>query len=69
MERALLAYPKLSGGLIFCLGRELPYEKNQCIVEKAIKYSARGVVWTVQGHILQNSSLIGIKDYLPMHTE
>ncbi|MDR1233476.1 MAG: hypothetical protein LBJ75_04450 [Puniceicoccales bacterium] len=44
MERALLAYPKLSGGLIFCLGREFPYEKNKIIVEKAIKYHARGVV-------------------------
>lgn len=44
MERALLEYPKLSAGLIFCLAREFPYEQNEIIVEKAIKYRRRGVV-------------------------
>ncbi|MDR2737439.1 MAG: hypothetical protein LBB18_00655 [Puniceicoccales bacterium] len=44
MEKALLAYPRLFGGLIFCIGREFDYEKNRVIVEKAIKYHARGVV-------------------------
>jgi adenosine deaminase len=44
MEKALLSYPRLSGGLIFCLGREFNYEKNKIIVEKAIKYRTRGVV-------------------------
>jgi adenosine deaminase len=44
MERALLAYPKLSGGIIFCLGREFSHKKNSIIVEKAIKYRSRGVV-------------------------
>jgi adenosine deaminase len=39
-----LAYPKLSGGLIFCFGREFPSEKNKIIVEKATKYQARAVV-------------------------
>lgn len=44
MEKALLEYPKLRGGLIFCLDRQYSYEKNQIIVEKAIKYHRRGVV-------------------------
>jgi adenosine deaminase len=44
MERAFLEYPKLSGGLIFCLAREFPIEKNAIMIEKAIKYKRRGVV-------------------------
>lgn len=44
MERALLEYHKLSAGIIFCLAREFPYEQNEVIVEKAIKYHRRGVI-------------------------
>jgi adenosine deaminase len=44
MERALLEYPTLSAGLIFCLAREFSVEQNSVIVEKAIKYHRRGVV-------------------------
>lgn len=44
MERALLEYPKLSAGIIFCLAREFPFEKNVVIVEKAMKYHKRGIV-------------------------
>lgn len=44
MERALLECRNLSAGLIFCLAREFPIEKNAIIVEKAIKYRRRGVV-------------------------
>lgn len=44
MERALLEYPKLRAGLIFCLDRQFSYEQNKIIVEKAIKYRNRGVV-------------------------
>jgi adenosine deaminase len=44
MERALLEYPKLSAGIIFCLAREFSVEKNTIIVEKAIKYHRRGIV-------------------------
>jgi adenosine deaminase len=44
MEKALLAYPKLSGGLIFCLAREFGYATNKIVIEKAIKYRKRGVV-------------------------
>src|SRR3989344_103158 len=44
MERALLEFPKLRAGLIFCLDRQFTFEQNQIIVEKAIKYRSRGVV-------------------------
>ncbi len=44
MERALLEYPKLRAGLIFCLDRQFSFEQNQIIVEKAIKYRHRGVI-------------------------
>lgn len=44
MERALLEYPKLSAGFIFCLAREYSMEQNHIIVDKAIKYHRRGVV-------------------------
>lgn len=44
MERALLEYPNLSAGLIFCLDRNFTYEQNQIIVEKAIRYKRRGIV-------------------------
>lgn len=44
MERALLEYPTLSAGLIFCTAREFSYEQNEIIIEKAMKYHKRGVV-------------------------
>lgn len=46
MERALLAYPELSAGLIFIMARDsyFTYEMNEHIVNKAIKYRCRGVV-------------------------
>lgn len=43
LDRACLEY-ELKGGLIFCLAREFPTELNEIIVEKAIRYRARGVV-------------------------
>ena len=44
MERALLEYPKLRAGFIFCLDRQFPIKKNTIIVEKAIKYHRRGII-------------------------
>jgi adenosine deaminase len=44
MERALLEYPKLRAGIIFCLDRQFSVEKNAIIIEKAIKYHSRGIV-------------------------
>lgn len=44
MERAFLEYPGLSAGLIFCMDRQFTYEKNEIILQKAIKYKNRGVV-------------------------
>lgn len=44
MDRALLEYPQIQAGLIFCLDRQFSFEKNLVIVQKAIKYRRRGVV-------------------------
>lgn len=44
MERALLEYRKFRAGIIFCIGREFPIQKNEIIIQKAIKYHRRGVV-------------------------
>jgi len=43
LDRVCLEYG-LEGGLIFCLAREFTAELNEIIVEKAIRYRARGVV-------------------------
>jgi len=44
MERALIEFPKVRAGLIFMLDRRLPYEQNEIVVRKAIKYRHRGVL-------------------------
>lgn len=44
MERALIEYPNVRAGLIFLLDRRLPYEQNEIIVRKAIKYRDCGVL-------------------------
>jgi adenosine deaminase len=43
MDRACLEY-NIRAGLIFCLAREFPFEQNEIIVKKAIRYRDRGVV-------------------------
>ncbi len=43
MDQATLEYG-CEAGLIFCLAREFPYDLNEIIVEKAIRYRGRGVV-------------------------
>jgi adenosine deaminase len=43
MDRAVLEYG-VKAGLIFCLAREFDHRLNSIILEKAIKYRARGVV-------------------------
>jgi len=44
MEKALVEFPQVRAGIIFMLDRRLPFEKNKIIVQKAMKYSRRGVV-------------------------
>lgn len=61
MERAFLEFPDLSAGLIFCLAREFPFQQNEIIVEKAIKYKHRGIVGIdIAGPAVKTFSL---KDY------
>jgi len=62
MERALLEYPKMRAGLIFCLDRQFSFEHNQIIVEKAIMYRHRGVVGVDFSNY--NKSGFHFKDYV-----
>lgn len=64
MEKALLEYPKLRAGLIFCMDRQFSIEKNAIIVEKAIKYHRRGVVGIDFSNY--NASNFHFKDYIDL---
>jgi adenosine deaminase len=44
MERALLEYPQIQAGLIFCMDRQFSIRQNEIIAEKAMKYHKRGVI-------------------------
>lgn len=44
MEQALLEYPTLWAGIIFCLDRQYSIKTNEIIIEKAIKYHRRGII-------------------------
>lgn len=44
MERGLTEFQNVRAGLILLLDRRLPLEKNEIIVQKAIKYKNRGIV-------------------------
>ncbi len=44
MDRAVLEYPQVRAGLIFCLDRTFDYELNEIIAAKAIAWRDRGVV-------------------------
>lgn len=69
MERALLEYPKLKAGFIFCLDRQFTYEKNEIIIEKAIKYHRRGIVGIDFGNYIfrdHNPHNFHIKNYVKL---
>src|SRR6187399_2007338 len=44
LDRAALEYPLVRAGLILMMDRTFTHEQNEVIVEKAIRYSSRGVV-------------------------
>jgi adenosine deaminase len=44
MDRAVLEYPQVRAGLIFCLDRAFSHELNEIIAAKAISWHSRGVV-------------------------
>ena len=44
MQKALLEYPQVKAGVILCMDRRFPYEQNEVIVTKAIRYAREGVV-------------------------
>ena len=44
LDRASLEYPQVRAGLILMMDRTFTREQNEVIVEKAIRYAARGIV-------------------------
>jgi adenosine deaminase len=44
MDRAVLEYPQVRAGLVFCLDRAFSHELNEIIAAKAISWHSRGVV-------------------------
>ncbi len=44
LDRASLEYPQVRAGLILMMDRTFTPEQNEVIVEKAIRYAARGIV-------------------------
>jgi adenosine deaminase len=44
MDKAVLEYPQVRAGLIFCLDRAFEYDLNEIIAAKAIAWQDRGVV-------------------------
>src|SRR4051812_4849636 len=44
LDRASLEYPQVRAGLILMMDRTFTHEQNEIIVEKAIRYSSRGIV-------------------------
>jgi adenosine deaminase len=44
MDKAVLEYPPVRAGLIFCLDRAFSYELNEIIAAKAVAWRDRGVV-------------------------
>jgi adenosine deaminase len=44
MDRAVLEYPQVRAGLIFCLDRAFSHDLNEIIAAKAISWHSRGVV-------------------------
>jgi adenosine deaminase len=44
LDRASLEYPQVRAGLILMMDRTFTYEQNEVIVDKAIRYAARGIV-------------------------
>lgn len=43
-ERAMLEYPQVKAGIILMMGRSLTFQQNEIIINKAIKYKAKGII-------------------------
>lgn len=45
MDKALLQYSKVKAWIILCLDRRFDVKRNQIIVDKALKYKNRWIIW------------------------
>ena len=70
MERALIEFPNVRAGLIFCLDRRLPLEVNEIIARKAMKYRERGVVGIdIAGPRVKENDTFKYEDYADIYAE
>lgn len=66
MEKGLAEFQNVRAGIILLLDRRLPYEHNEIIVQKAIKYQGRGIVGIdTAGPVAENFSYDSIA---PLYT-
>ena len=62
LDRASLEYPQVDAGLILMMDRTFTARQNEVIVEKAIRWSSRGIVGVWIGldvHIAARLALLG----------
>ena len=63
MDRAVLEYPQVRAGLIFCLDRGFSRELNEIIAAKAIAWQSRGVVGIdIAGPVVQGFRFADYRD-------
>ena len=63
MDRAVLEYPQVRAGLIFCLDRGFSIELNEIIAAKAIAWQSRGVVGIdIAGPVVEGFSFADYTD-------
>ena len=65
MDRAILEYPQVQAGLIFCLDRAFSRELNEILAAKAISWHARGVVGIdIAGPVVEDFRFADYRDII-----
>jgi adenosine deaminase len=65
MDRAILEYPQVQAGLIFCLDRAFSRELNEILAAKAISWRARGVVGVdIAGPVVEGFRFADYRDVM-----
>jgi adenosine deaminase len=65
MDRAILEYPQVQAGLIFCLDRAFSRDLNEILAAKAISWHARGVVGIdIAGPVVEDFRFADYRDVI-----
>jgi adenosine deaminase len=65
MDRAILEYPQVQAGLIFCLDRAFSRDLNEILAAKAISWRARGVVGVdIAGPVVEGFKFADYRDVM-----